>query len=58
MSNIHRVIWNRSPNKLIRYEERQFDDGVGHTAIITVAIYLDKNKTEREVDAYVKWDIK
>jgi hypothetical protein len=31
-------------------------DDVGHTAIITWAIFLDKNKQEQEMVAYVKWD--
>lgn len=49
-------IWNDKKNKLIRFDVRPFDDGVGHTAQITYAIFLDKNKEEQEMVAYVKWD--
>jgi hypothetical protein len=49
-------IWNRGKNSLIKYEVRHFDDGVGNTAQITYALFLDKNKEEQEMVAYIKWD--
>lgn len=47
--------WSQGKNKLIRFEDRPFDDGVGHTATITWAIYSDKNDETQEMVAYVKW---
>lgn len=48
-------VFSRLPNKLIRYEERPFDDGYGHYATVVVAIFTDKNKSIQEMDAQVKW---
>ena len=52
----YKPIWSRPPNKFIRYENRNFDDLAGHTAVITYAIYLDKNKVEKEIEAFIKWN--
>lgn len=48
-------VYSRGKNKLLRYEIRHFDDGVGHLADLTIAIYLDKNNEEQEMVARVKW---
>lgn len=45
----------KAPNKLIMYEDRQFEDCIGNKAIITVAIYLDKGGKLHEADAHIKW---
>jgi len=50
-------VFNRGQNSLLRYEERPFDDGVGHTATLVVAIFLDKNKKQQEMVTQVKWHI-
>lgn len=49
-------IWKRGKNEFIRYEQRDFDDGCGHLAKITVALFLDKNKIQQEMVAHVKWN--
>lgn len=51
-------IYTRPPNKFVRYEERQFDDGVGHTATLRYAIFIDKNGKQQEMIAQVIWDKK
>lgn len=48
-------IWSRPPNKLVRYEDRPFDDGHGHRGVKVVAVYLDKSGNECEELARVKW---
>ena len=48
-------IWNRGKNKIFKYEKRFFDDGVGHTANITYALFKDKNNEQQEVVAWIKW---
>jgi hypothetical protein len=52
----YRPIYHRPPNKFLRYEERRFDDGAGHTGIKRIALYLDKSGTQREETAQVIWD--
>lgn len=54
----HYPTYAKAPNKLLRYELRPFDDGYGHTGQVRVAIFLDKNKKEQEMDAQVLWDVK
>lgn len=49
-------VYHRSPNKFIRYETKRFDDGVGHTATLTIAVYIDKHNEKQEMVAQVKWD--
>jgi hypothetical protein len=49
-------IYTKPPHQLIRYKEEPFDDGVGHSGIVRTAIYLDKNKKERECVAQVIWN--
>jgi hypothetical protein len=48
-------IWNKGKNQLIAYEIRPFDDGYGHIADITYAIFIDKNKEQQEVVAWINW---
>jgi len=50
-------IYKRLPNKFIRYEERAFDDGAGHKAILNIAIFSDKKNTIQEMVAHVNWNI-
>lgn len=45
----------KSPNKLIKYEQRPFEDCVGNKAIVTVAIFQDKGGKIHEADAHIKW---
>jgi hypothetical protein len=52
----HLPVWVRPPNKLVRTYDKPFDDGYGHSGIVTVKVFLDKNGKEQEVDAYIKWD--
>lgn len=42
-------------NKLLRYEEVDFDDGCGHLAIVRNAVYLDKSSNEQSMVAQVIW---
>lgn len=51
-------VYCRSPNKLVRYEDRPFYDGHGHSGVVTVAIFNDKNGNIQEMDAFVKWNQK
>ena len=48
-------IYARAPNKLIRYEERPFNDGHGHGGIVRVAIFVDNKGKQQEMDAQVIW---
>lgn len=52
----HLPIYHRPPNKFLRYEERRFDDGAGHTGTLRIAVFLDKSGKEREETAQVIWD--
>ena len=45
----------KSPNKLIRYEQRPFEDCLGNTAMVTIAVFQDKSGKLQEADAHVKW---
>lgn len=45
----------KAPNKLIKYEQRPFEDCVGNKAIVTVAIFKDKSGNIQEADAHIKW---
>lgn len=49
-------VYHRPPNKFLRYEERRFDDGAGHTGTERIALYQDKNGKQREETAQVIWD--
>ena len=44
------------PNKLIRYYQKRFDDGAGHTATLNIAVYENKHKEIVEAVAQVIWD--
>ena len=48
--------YHRKPNKFLRYEERRFDDGDGHTGTVRIAVYQDRNGNQREETAQVIWD--
>lgn len=48
-------IYCSGKNKLLRYEEVDFNDGVGHIAIVRNAIYLDKNGKGHTMVAQVMW---
>lgn len=47
--------FHRAPNKFVRYEKCDFDDGHGNKAEVTKAIYKDKNGNLQEADAFIKW---
>lgn len=47
--------YTKSPNKLIKYEERPFEDCVGNKAMVTIAIFQDKSGKIQEADAHIKW---
>lgn len=52
MSNIFIPVWNRSPNKLIRYYERPFElspnaFGIKHKGIDTISCFKDKHGKEQ-----------
>ena len=51
-------IYNRAPNKLLRYETNAFDDGHGHTGTKRTAIFLDRKRRECKMTAQIIWDIK
>jgi hypothetical protein len=48
----------RAPNKLVRYEDRPFEDCIGNQAMVTVAIFTDKSGKELEADAHIKWTLR
>ena len=48
-------IWNKGKNQLLKYEIRPFNDGCNNIADITYAIFIDKNKEQQEVVAWIKW---
>lgn len=48
-------IQHRPPNQFLRYELRPFSYPHG-SGMVRVAIYLNKNKKESEVEAQVIWD--
>jgi hypothetical protein len=49
-------IYTRPPNKLLRYELRNFDDKAGNTGKLRLAIYNDKHGKQQEAVAQVLWD--
>lgn len=53
-------IWNRPPNKFVRYQERPFHTNArgnyrGDHGVETVAHFIDKKGNPQEMTAYVKW---
>ncbi len=52
---IYIPIQNRPPNQFVRYEMRPFKNTHG-SGMVRVAIYLNKNKKESEVEAQIIWD--
>lgn len=48
--------YKRPPNKFIRFEERRFDDGHGHTGLAKYAHFMDKNNKPQEMMVWIKWD--
>lgn len=60
MSEVYIPVWNRPPNKLVRYEERQFiltanACGTIKSGIETFAIFKDKNGKNQEMQAFIEW---
>ncbi len=52
----HIPFYARSPNKIIKYYNEDFDDGCGHTAVLRKVIYLDTKKNKTHVaTAQVSW---
>ena len=49
-------IHKRPPNQFIEYQVRRFDDGVGHTGSLKIAIYRDRKNNLCEEVAQVIWD--
>jgi len=49
-------IYCRPPNKFLKYIERRFDDGYGHTGTERVAVFLDKKGRNCEMTAQIIWD--
>ena len=47
--------YSRPPNKFLRYELRDFDDGHGNGGQYRVAHFLDKKGKEQEMTAHVIW---
>lgn len=45
----------KSPNKLVRKFTKEFSDGVGNSAELTIAEFLDKNKNLQQAVIQVKW---
>lgn len=48
-------VYCRPPNKFIRMEESEFDDGAGHIGVLSTAIFFDKSGKEKEMVARIKW---
>ena len=48
-------VWCKPPNQLIRYETYDYVDPVGNEAVVTKAIFKDKNGKQQEMDAFIKW---
>lgn len=60
MGEVYIPVWNRPPNKLVRYEERPFTlpanvCGTIKSGIETFAIFKDKNKKDQEMQAFIEW---
>jgi len=54
-------IWNRPPNKFIRYEYKSFilppnAYGITKSGIGTMAVFKDKNGKEQLIEAFIKWN--
>ena len=48
-------IYARSPNKLLRYEEKPFIDSIGNRGIERTAVFLDAKKNEQRMCAQIIW---
>lgn len=60
MSEVYIPVWNRPPNKLVRYEERPFTlpanaYGKIKSGIEKFAIFKDKNGKDQEMQAFIRW---
>lgn len=55
---IYIPIYNRRPNKLLRYVERRFDYGYSQVGTERIAIFVDKKGKEHEMIAQILWDEK
>lgn len=49
-------IQHRPPNKFLRNEVNDFDDGHGNGGKIRIAYFLDKKGKEQSVTAQVMWE--
>lgn len=54
--SVYRPIYHRSPNRFLRYETYQFNDGAGNFGERRVAFYLDKKGAEKSETAQIIWD--
>ena len=50
-------VYTRPPNKLLRYEFRNFSDKRGNTGKLRIAIYIDKKGRQQEDVAQVLWGL-
>lgn len=48
--------YSAAPCKVLNYRLENFDDGHGHTAVLRIVTFLDKNKKEKEAVAQVMWN--
>ena len=53
--------WKIPPNRFIKYEDRPFTlpanaYGICKSGVETVAIFMDKNGKQQEMQAYIKWE--
>jgi len=48
-------IWAKKGNVLKEFTEELFDDGYGHTGIMTIANYTTKKGDLKSILAYIKW---
>ena len=55
-ANVYVPVWKRAPNKFLRYELKDLDDGAGNVGHIRVAIYMDKNGNQKSETAQVIWN--
>lgn len=52
----HIPIQHRQPNKFVRYELEDFNDGAGNGGRLKMAYYLDKKGREQQVVHNVIWE--
>lgn len=49
-------VYKRSPCKFIKYETQPFDDGAGHTGMVRIAHFIDKNAKLQQMVVQITWD--